>query len=110
MSGVKTRPILALTLVIIMAVSVLTGCSGYTLKKKEEPVALAKADKSDIFTEIPTPLDLVTTSSVGDEDDLGEAGLIFSSAFAKNDRYPRSRKTTGIIPCTRIWDLPAAHI
>ncbi len=87
MSGVKTRPILALILVIIMAVSVLTGCSGYALKKKEEPVALAKADKSDIFTEIPTPLDFVTTSSVGEEDDLGEAGLIFSSAFAKNDRY-----------------------
>lgn len=87
MRAVKNRRILALVLVFSFVISVLTGCGGYALKKKESNVSYAKAETSDIFKTVPTPLDMVTTSSVDSEDDLGAEGLIFSSTFAKNGKY-----------------------
>ena len=83
------RRFVSLFLAAAFLVSSMTGCGGYALKKstKNEPVAVAKADSSVIFTEIPSPLEKITTENIGAEDDMGEEGIMYSSTFAKNGKY-----------------------
>ena len=80
---------ISLILSAAFLVSALTGCGGYALKQNTDhkPVAVAKADSSVIFTEIPSPLEKITTETIGGEDDMGAEGIIYSSTFAKNGKY-----------------------
>ena len=91
------RRFISLFLAAAFLVSALTGCGGYALKKStdNEPVAVAKADSSTIFTEIPSPLEQIKTESIGAEDDMGEDGIMYSSTFAKNGKYYTFAQHTG---------------
>ena len=96
------RRFISLFLAAAFLVSALTGCGGYALKKStdNEPVAVAKADSSTIFTEIPSPLEQIKTESIGAEDDMGEDGIMYSSTFAKNGKYYTLYSNMGVAQST----------
>ena len=96
------RRFISLFLAAAFLVSALTGCGGYALKKSSdnEPVAVAKADSSTIFTEIPSPLQQIKTEAVGAEDDMGEDGIMYSSTFAKNGKYYTLYSNMGVAQST----------
>jgi len=84
---------LAFLLTAVTTAAALTGCGGLGSGDRDKTMTLARADSSNLFREIASPLDkigkgeLSVSEASDDVDDLGAEGVVFASTFASDGRY-----------------------